>query len=129
MMVYPGTILLVDDEPVMRGLMRASLAALGAHLIEASEGNQALEMAWEQRPSLVILDVGLPLLNGIDVCRGLKTHLPAPRVLLITGNRYADGIEDCGADRIIAKPFTPASLREEVERLLAVPAGSGIAAF
>ena len=124
-----GTILLVDDEPVMRELLHAALAPTGARLLEASEGSQALEMAWDERPDLVVLDVGLPMLNGIDVCRGLKTHLPAPRVLLVTGNRFADGIDDCGADAIIAKPFTPSALREEVERLLSIPAGPGIAAF
>ena len=124
-----GTILLVDDEPVMRELLHAALAPTGARLLEAFEGSQALEMAWDERPDLVVLDVGLPMLNGIDVCRGLKTHLPAPRVLLVTGNRFADGIDDCGADAIIAKPFTPSALREEVERLLSIPAGPGIAAF
>ena len=110
-------------------LLHAALAPTGARLLEASEGSQALEMAWDERPDLVVLDVGLPMLNGIDVCRGLKTHLPAPRVLLVTGNRFADGIDDCGADAIIAKPFTPSALREEVERLLSIPAGPGIAAF
>jgi len=121
------TILLVDDEPVMRQLFRAALSLSDVRLIEAADGAQALELAWEQRPELVVLDVGLPMLNGMDVCRGLKTHLPPPRVLLITGNRETDGIDECGADAILAKPFSPGALREEAERLLRAGAG-GLAA-
>jgi CheY-like chemotaxis protein len=116
------TILVVDDEPVVRQLLRAALAPSGARLIEAEDGNAALELAWQERPELVVLDVGLPMLNGIDVCRGLKTHLPPPRVILITANQFADGIDDCGADAVVPKPFSPSSLLLAAERLLALQA-------
>jgi DNA-binding response OmpR family regulator len=113
-----GTILIVDDEPVVRALLRAALEPAGSRLFESGDGTEALEIAWRERPELVVLDVGLPLLSGIDVCRALKTHLPPPRVMLITGNRYIDDIDDCGADEIVVKPFDPAALLERVQRLM-----------
>ena len=114
-----ATILIVDDEPVVRALLRAALEPMGSRVIDAVDGEAALEVAWNERPELIILDVGLPGLSGIDVCRALKTHLPPPRVILITGNRYAPGVEDCGADAIIDKPFDPHALREDARRMLA----------
>ncbi len=120
-MFSAGTILIVDDEPVVRALLRAALEPAGLRLLEAADGHEALDLAWQERPELIVLDVGLPLLNGIDVCRALKTHLPPPRVLLITGNGYADGVDGCGADAVFTKPFDPAAILEEAQRLLAMP--------
>ena len=119
-----GTILIVDDEPVVRALLRAALEPAGSRLLESADGTEALEIAWHERPELVVLDVGLPLLSGIDGCRALKTHLPPPRVMLITGNRYIDGIDDCGADEIVVKPFDPVALLDDVRRVLALPAAA-----
>jgi CheY-like chemotaxis protein len=127
--VASHTILLVDDEPVVRALLHATLEPTGARLIDAEEGTRALELAWEERPDLVVLDVGLPMLSGIDVCRGLKTHLPAPKVILVTGNRFAEGIDDCGADAIVGKPFDPLLLLAEAQRLLELTTAPHMAAF
>jgi DNA-binding response OmpR family regulator len=69
------------------------------------------------------------MLSGIDVCRGLKTHLPAPKVILVTGNRFADGIDDCGADTIVGKPFDPLLLLAEAQRLLELTTAPHMAAF
>ena len=123
-MFSTGTILIVDDEPVVRALLRAALDAAGSRLLEAADGHEALDLAWQERPDLVVLDVGLPMLSGIDVCRVLKTHLPPPRVLLITGNGYANGVDRCGADAVFAKPFDPAAILQEARRLLAMPAAA-----
>ena len=123
-MTPAGTILIVDDEPVVRALLKAALEPAGSRLLESADGTEALEIAWTERPDLVLLDVGLPLLSGIDVCRALKTHLPPPRVMLITGNRYIDGIDDCGADDVIVKPFDPVALLDDVRRVLALPAAA-----
>jgi DNA-binding response OmpR family regulator len=119
-----ATVLIVDDEPVVRALLRAALEPAGARLLESGDGTEALDIAWRERPDLIVLDVGLPMLSGIDVCRALKTHLPPPRVLLITGNRYIEGIDDCGADQVVVKPFDPAALLDDVRRLLALPAAA-----
>jgi DNA-binding response OmpR family regulator len=122
--VINATILIVDDEPVVRALLQAALEPAGPRLLESSDGTDALEIAWRERPDLVLLDVGLPMLSGIDVCRALKTHLPPPRVLLITGNGYVEGIDDCGADGVVVKPFDPTLLLETVRRLLELPAAA-----
>jgi DNA-binding response OmpR family regulator len=116
----PGTILIVDDEPVVRALLRAALEPAGSRVIEAVDGEGALEAAWRERPDVIVLDVGLPGLSGVDVCRAVKTHPVPPRVMLITGNRYGPGIEECGADGIVEKPFDPHAVLEEARRLLGV---------
>ncbi len=117
----PGTasILVVDDEPVVRALLKAALAPAGSRVVEAADGSEALDVAWREQPDLVLLDVGLPKLNGLDVCRALKTNPAAPRVLLITGNADLPGLEDCGADGVVTKPFRPLELLDVVQRQLA----------
>ena len=116
----PGTasILVVDDEPVVRALLKAALAPAGSRVVEAVDGCEALEVAWSERPDVVLLDVGLPKLNGLDVCRALKTNPVAPRVLLITGNADLPGLDDCGADGVVTKPFRPLELLDVVQRQL-----------
>ena len=114
-----ASILVVDDEPVVRALLRAALAPAGSRVVEAVDGSEALEVAWREQPDVVLLDVGLPKLNGLDVCRALKTNPAAPRVLLITGNAELERIGDCGADGIVTKPFHPAELLELVQHHLA----------
>ena len=113
------SILVVDDEPVVRALLRAALAPAGSRVVEAVDGSEALEVAWREQPDVVLLDVGLPKLSGLDVCRALKTNPAAPRVLLITGNAEIERIDDCGADGVVTKPFHPAELLELVQRQLA----------
>jgi CheY-like chemotaxis protein len=120
----PACILIVDDEPVVRALLRAALAPAGSRIVEAVDGSEALDVAWRERPDVVLLDVGLPKLNGLDVCRALKTNPVAPRVLLITGNADPDRIDDCPADGIVTKPFRPAELLDLVQRYLAESAAA-----
>jgi len=102
----------------VRALLKVALGPAGSRLIEAADGSEAVEAAWRERPDVVLLDVGLPKLNGIDVCRALKTNPQPPRVLLITGNTSEPELDACGADGIVAKPFSPAALLETVRREL-----------
>lgn len=104
----------------MRALLRVALEPMGSRLVEAVDGSEALEVAWRERPDVVLLDVGLPKLSGVNVCRALKTSPSPPHVILITGDALAEDIDACGADGVIAKPFRPAELVDEVERALAV---------
>lgn len=103
----------------MRALLRVALEPAGLRLSEASDGSEALEVAWRERPSLVLLDVALPKLSGIDVCRALKTNPEPPIVLLVTGNAETAELDACGADGVIVKPFRPADVLEQVDRALA----------
>ena len=91
-------------------------------LAEAADGSEALEAAWRERPDIVLLDVGLPKLSGIDVCRALKTNPDPPRVILMTGNVDALDGRTCGADAIIAKPFLPTEVTELVLEQVATAA-------
>ncbi len=113
------TILVVDDEPTIRLLVRAALAGTEYRLLEAVDGASALEAARSRRPDLILLDIALPRLSGLEVCRRLKED-PATAimpVLLLTGlaqqaeRRAAD---DVGAQGLIAKPFSPAALVQQI---------------
>ena len=99
----------------MRALLRAALEPAGSHIVAAGDGSEAVELAWRERPDLVLLDVALPGLNGMDACRAMKTNPDAPRVLLVTGNPDAVDAEDCGADGVIAKPLPMQDLCAIVE--------------
>ena len=112
------SILVVDDEPVVRALLRVALEPAGSRLVEAVDGSEALEVAWREQPDLVLLDVGLPKLSGVDVCRALKTNPQPPRVLLVTGNADLPDIDTCGADGVVFKPFRPVELLEVVRKEL-----------
>ncbi len=112
------TILIVDDEPVVRALLVAALAPMGARIVEAADGSEALEVAWLEQPDVAVVDVGLPKLSGVDVCRALQTNPNPPAIILITGNVYAEELEGCGAEDVFAKPFQPLDLLAAVERCL-----------
>jgi two-component system response regulator VicR len=116
--VREATVLIVDDEPVVRALLKAALEPTGSRLVEAADGGEAVDMAWRERPDVVLLDIGLPTLNGLDVCRALKTNPEAPRVLLITGNAEDAEIGTCGADGVLVKPFNALEIAETVRREL-----------
>jgi CheY-like chemotaxis protein len=117
-MFHQQTILIVDDEPVVRALLVAALEPIGARIVEAADGSEALEVAWLEEPDVAVVDVGLPKLSGVDVCRALQTNPNPPAVILITGNVYAEELEGCGAEDVFAKPFQPLDLLAAVERCL-----------
>ncbi|MCO5170991.1 MAG: response regulator [Planctomycetes bacterium] len=115
-------ILVVDDEPVIRELVRETLAADAHEIRTAATGGEALAAAGDARPDLVLLDVNLDdELDGIEVCRRLRGGHAAPRVILLTGLRGEEtraAGEHAGACAYLTKPFSPLELIEQVERLL-----------
>lgn len=128
-----ATILIADDEQHIRLLIEQTLEEFeddGDELIVASDGEEALRLAMDRRPDVVLLDVMMPRLNGFDVCRRLKEELApdAPFVVLLTAKGQTEdrvrGAE-VGADRYVTKPFDPDDLRRVVREALARGAGLG----
>lgn len=118
-----STILVVDDEPTIRILIRAALEGRGYRLVEAADGVSALRVAQREQPDLILLDIGLPSLNGLEVCRRLKED-PATAttpVFFLTGfvqQTERRTFEGAGAQGFIAKPFSPADLVAQIEDTL-----------
>jgi two-component system KDP operon response regulator KdpE len=100
-------ILVVDDERPIRRFLRTSLAVHGFEVIEAESGEEALQMAATQRPDLVILDLGLPDIDGIEVTRRLREWSQTPIIILSVRDQEKDKISalDAGADDYLTKPF------------------------
>jgi two-component system alkaline phosphatase synthesis response regulator PhoP len=114
-----ATILIVDDEPKITRLVRDYLESSGFGVLTAGDGREALMRARTERPDLVILDLGLPGLDGLDVARSLRRDGDMPIIMLTARDDETDkliGLE-LGADDYITKPFSP---RELVARVRAV---------
>lgn len=117
------TLLIVDDEDGIRSLVRMTLDSDTYQIIEACEGRQALELAREHHPDLVLLDVMLPDLSGIEICRELKAdpRMSSTSVVMLTAKaQYNDlgDAEEAGADGYFTKPFSPIALIQKVETIL-----------
>ena len=121
-------VLVVDDEPDIIRLVARVMEVLGHDVVTASNGPKALEMARTEQPDLIVVDLDLPQLNGLEVCKKVKTgaatsHIPivmmtAAYVSLADAKR-ASGV---GADEYIFKPFMSETLMRTVARLLPRPA-------
>jgi two-component system KDP operon response regulator KdpE len=100
-------VLVVDDEPPIRRFLRASLAAHGYTIFEAVNGEEALQQTAVVRPDLIILDLGLPDLDGIEVTRQLREWTNTPIIILSVREHEDDKIAalDAGADDYLTKPF------------------------
>ena len=115
-----ATILVCDDDPNLRELVRAVLGPR-YRFIEAADGAEALSIAREERPDLIVLDVMLPGLSGIEVLEELRSTdaLKEIPVVVITAWSHAEiDVQVAGADRFVSKPFDPDELSAAVEELL-----------
>ena len=114
-----ATILVVDDEPKITRLVRDYLESAGFTVVTAADGKEALMRARTERPDLVVLDLGLPRLDGLDVTRGLRRESDLPIIMLTARDDETDRIIglELGADDYVTKPFSP---RELVARVRAV---------
>jgi len=114
------TILVVDDEPKIVGLARDYLEHAGFSVVSASDGPEALARARAERPDLIVLDLGLPKLDGLDVARALRQTSSVPIVILSGRADESDklvGLE-LGADDYVTKPFSPKELVARVRAVL-----------
>ena len=112
------TILIVDDEQPIREILVYNLRKEGYNTIEASDGLTAVDMALDKKPDLILLDIMLPKLDGLSVCKRIKNSLNVPILMLTAKDGEIDKILglELGADDYITKPF---SVRELVARVKA----------
>ena len=109
-----STILIVDDEPQIRRVMRTTLSSNGYAVLEARTGEEALEIVRKERPELVLLDVNMPGIGGLEVCREIREQSDVAIIMLTVRNTEHDKVLalDAGADDYVVKPFS-------IEELLA----------
>ncbi|MDP3938334.1 MAG: response regulator [Deltaproteobacteria bacterium] len=116
-------LLVIEDEAAIQLTLRTRLESVGFTVLGARNGDDGLSLAREEKPDLIILDLGLPGRDGYSVCRLLKAdprHKAIPILMLTGRSKEADRARglDCGADAYLTKPFDSADLVETVRRLL-----------
>ncbi len=113
-------ILIVDDERAIRRFLRAALSSHGYQVFEAENGQMALSAAAENRPDVVILDLGLPDMDGVEVTRQLREWFQSPIVILSVRDQENDKIAalDAGADDYLTKPFGVGELMARIRVIL-----------
>ena len=115
---YKKTILIVDDEKMILNLLSCNLIKEGYNVIEATDGIEAISIAQEKRPDLILLDVMIPKLDGLSVCKRIKNMMNVPILMVTARDEELDKILglELGADDYITKPF---SIRELLARVKA----------
>jgi two-component system KDP operon response regulator KdpE len=126
----PGvTVLVVDDEPQIRRVVRNALDGIVGRVLEASSAREALDLAASAQPAMVILDLSLPDLDGLEVCRDLRAFSSVP--LIVLSARHSDqdkaALLDTGADDYVTKPFSTLELQARVRAQLRRATRSGAA--
>ena len=119
-MTRPAEILLVDDELSIQRAMAPLLRSRGYSVTVAGTGREALDLFARERPDLLILDLGLPDMNGIEVCRQVRERADTPILVLSVRGTEKDKVAalDQGADDYVTKPFAPEELMARVRATL-----------
>jgi len=128
-----GKILVVDDEQPIADILKFNLEKEGYQVICAFDGGEAVRLAFEELPDLILLDLMLPVKDGMDVCREVRTRLQTPIIMLTAKDTELDkvlGLE-LGADDYVTKPFSTrellARVKAHLRRQKAEPAGNAAA--
>jgi two-component system KDP operon response regulator KdpE len=113
-----ATVLVIDDEPPIRRLLRTTLAVQDYRVIEAADGREGLSLLRHERPDLLLLDLGLPDIDGLELIRMIRAESPVPIIVLSSRDDERGKVEalDLGADDYVTKPF---GMEELVARLRA----------
>jgi len=120
-MVSPvRAILLIEDDPALRRALRTSLRSREFEVLEAATGEDAIVVAADRRPDVVLLDLGLPDLDGIDVLKRLRTFSDVPVIVLTARDDPSEKVRslDAGADDYVTKPFDPEELFARIRAAL-----------
>ena len=115
-----STVLVVDDEPIVRDVVVRYLERDGYSTLQAANGDEARLLIEREPPSLVVLDVMLPGVSGLELCRWIRSRSEVPIVMLTALGEEADRIVglEIGADDYLTKPFSPRELTVRVRNLL-----------
>ena len=118
--MHDTTILVVDDEPQIRRVLRATLSSNGYEVKEAQSGQQAIEMVVTERPELILLDVNMPGMNGLEACNKIRISFDGPIIMVTVRNTERDKIAalDAGADDYVVKPFAIGELLARIRAAL-----------
>jgi DNA-binding response OmpR family regulator len=121
-------ILVVDDEPLLVELVRGYLGREGFEILTAADGPSAVQLVRDEAPELVILDVMLPVFDGLEVCRQIRAFSDAYVLMLTARGEEIDRVVGLtvGADDYLVKPFSPRELVARVKALLRRSRGTGV---
>ena len=116
-------ILIVEDEIMIVKVLSIRLESMGYNIVAAYDGEEGLEMAGKEKPDLIILDVGLPRMDGNTLCRLIKTdkRIRHIRIIMLTGKKPAADMESpssAGADLYVNKPYEWSRLLADIRKLL-----------
>ena len=115
-----ATILVIEDDPAVSLLVQLYMVHDGFEVLEAKDGETGLRLAIERSPSLILLDLNLPKMDGIQICRRVREVSDVPIIMVTARNDEDDRIEglDLGADDYVSKPFSPRELVARVQAVL-----------
>jgi two-component system KDP operon response regulator KdpE len=118
-------VLAVDDEIAILRLLKIELTALGFRVLTASDARAAMQMVEQQRPDIVLLDVVMPDMSGLELLRALRERWPIPVILVTAKDRELDKVRglESGADDYIVKPFGPDEMAARIRAVLRRAAG------
>jgi two-component system KDP operon response regulator KdpE len=125
-MIENSTILLVDDEPQIRRILRSALVSQGTHVIDLGSGEEALDLLRKSTVDLVLLDMNMQGIGGIETCRAIRAGHDVPIIIVSVRDSDRDKVEalDAGADDFVSKPF---SIDELMARIRAALRRTGLA--